>query len=385
MSLADKLKNIIKVQEETKSGLPDLVNELQEQHRVDYGAGFEEIYAWEKIDVKSIRRINENVEKEEVVTKVDLAIPHCPMSKPIEDSIFDDSLTSSLHLLEPIHVLNLSASALKALNEHGKYTIKDLLDTDDGDWIHMKGMGQSHIDEIKTKLREKIASQEMKQDGIDAVSLLKVIVGDQDRVKLTTLLSSYHLTELFPLTVQEKPQFRKLNTNDKKRLAKEVIANLQIPIKQQFFDEAIKHYSNNWLLPWCHERMGLVKQKDIEWRWLTCCLDKKNDEQIFKFLSDVYLGGQPVFCNILKKVDEEIYCTTTKLFKDYEAVIEKVESYFYNRNSEYSLNELIIFCEKEWVRNWDNLPLKWVEKVLRVSPKYCIRKDYRGELMISLA
>ena len=195
------------------------VRSYEEIYKTAYSHGLESIYALENIDIKSVRPL-QNASTSPSLQKKALPKPPIYASSYIPEFEFGPSWRRSIapfFLQAPIEVLGLSKAAEKCLLDYQKTCLSDLLTVDLRGLIFLKGMGQSHLNEIKEKLSQYIGERDRQQtDRIDFKGWILSLTNHQiQRKKIFLLLESYQLSDLLSLSPMEAMEIRRLSAENR--------------------------------------------------------------------------------------------------------------------------------------------------------------------------
>lgn len=351
-----------------------------------YSHGLESIYAIETIDVASIRRF----ESTRTPTVPSPTIP-LQRSDPLPAQLefdFGDEFRCWIEpfiLREPIQVLELSWHAEKILMAHGKTRIGDLRDMEPRDFVFFKGMGQGHIDEVQQKLRRYLEGKVLERCSmIDFNAWLRVLLTALDRKKVFVGLEGYRLSNLLAMTPAESGEISRLTAEKRQAWIKELIACLQHAERVQAVKEDMRRIVEAFVKPWIRSRHDLADKQELTERLLRVSERGSRPMEALRFFSEVYFDMMFPLGAYLYEVDTGLYCSSKDTAEQYKNLVEKALTYFYHAGASYQLSHLISLLERDFAMSWHGFPEGFVEKALRQSPRFRVRKGESG-LMIRLS
>ncbi|MBS4170034.1 Uncharacterized protein NEOC95_000753 [Neochlamydia sp. AcF95] len=355
---------------------------FEETYKTSYSHGLENIYALENVDIKSIRRI------ETLSPKVS---PPLKSKKELfigeEDELdlgeefrgWIPSFTTKV----PIQILELSKYIEKALLENGKKTIGDLTKASIDDLAFLRGIGQGHLEEINCKLNNYLESRALgKCKKVDFLAWLQSLVATQERKKAYALLEPYNLTELFVLSPSEKVELRQLSLEKKQDWIQEVVSKMTTPLQKERAFEDMQLIFNVFFKPWIRRRGGIATRHELIERMQRISVNKAIGISIVNFLQTHFFDRKDCLSLFLQEIEEEIYACDNHSMQEYKEIISKALSYFYKASIYYRLPELITWVEKELAKTWIGYQEGYVEKVIRLSPTFCIIRGSSGCLEV---
>lgn len=356
---------------------------FEETYKTAYSHGLEAIYALENVDVKSIRPIHtpQNPPPKKVF------IEHIIEKQPDQYEFdFGDSYRGWIDAFikqEPIHVLSLSRHAEKCLIDHGKKVLDDLIHANLREFVFLKGMGQGHVDEIQQKLNNYLEGRPLTRcTKIDFASWIRSIAAAFDRKKVYTLMEKYNLSDLFSLSPAESVEARRLTLEKKGDWIQEMRIQLQEPMLRETVREQIRKVVNVFIKPWMKRRHGFATQEELEERIERLSINPVEAKLAMAFISDIYFDNGFPFKEYLLTIDKKIYCINSIVHADYCDVVKKASSYFYKPQTAYPLAKLVEYLEKEFSLSWEGFPEGYLNKVLRITPSFSVRKGQLGCLEI---
>jgi hypothetical protein len=344
-----------------------------------YSHGLEEIYTLETIDPKTIRPLNTNPVEDlsnlPSINKGNVSFI-LPQQREFDFGSAFRSWIVPFILDEPIHSLNLTGQLEKALLKNHYQSIKDLLKADLNE-LAFKGIGQGHIDEMRTKLKKYVASTDTRHTRrIDFVSLLKVALGSFDKVKIFVLLEPYRLQHLFHLMPLESVEARKL-----KPIEKEAICQATSLTRNPRVEDLFQEVYDVYIATWIHQRHGLAQRDEVLERLERASMQPELTQPILAFFNDLW--NLSLFNKGLKEVEKDLFALDIYTAMAQKKVVARAKSYFYTPEIKYSLDELTYFLLKECAQSWEAFSEQFIHKVLLTSTHFQSVK-HAGKLSITL-
>ncbi|WP_068466420.1 DNA-directed RNA polymerase subunit alpha C-terminal domain-containing protein [Candidatus Protochlamydia phocaeensis] len=341
--------------------------------------GLCDIYKIETIDLSTIRRLNITESVGPAVKNPSSPLkPHHDCWKEPDQLAFNflgqPSKAQSWVLDEPIQLLELPPQAEKALGEQDKCKLRDLMNLRQQDYIFLKGLGQGHIDEVKSKLENYLNSHYWNESSkINVLSLLRVLLGALNRKAVYLLMDQFGLAEFFPLSTAETLEIRHLPKETQAKMISQIQQELNSPLSKTFAQEALTEIAEALIKPWMKKREGLATSTELNEKLTRLCAGEETwINKIFLFLSHVYLGNKSFFDACLVEAAPQLYCISKEQAYHYRQVVEKADSYFYHPSITYSLEELAYYLYREFALKWDEKPLSFIYRVLEKSPSFSV-------------
>lgn len=356
---------------------------FEEVHRTSYSHGLEEVYTLETVDLKTVRRISDST------TPLVSAKDANSLTTSIEQLEFDfgDNFRTSMDsflLKQPIQVLGLLAHAEKNLLAQGLSNIEQLLKSDLNKLVFVKGMGQGHIDDIKEKLREYLKGQSLYQvSTLDLAAWLRSNLAALNRKKLFIAMEPYGLSHLFPLSSLENIEVRRLTLEKRQEWQQDI--QPELISKRSLFVTDAKRITEAYIKPWMRRRLGFATQDEIMERLQRISSQQEIVVSVLDFLSQIYGKNTFFFATHLRGGLEGIYFADADTEKQYNRVLGKAMTYFYKKEISYTISSLVFLLAKEFAKDWESIPMEFIEKTLRNSPAFTLAKDLSGKLLIRLA
>lgn len=359
---------------------------FEETHKTAYSHGLESIYALENVDLKTVRRLGGDEKKPEAPKQFQVIIEE--FEEPQLQLDLGDEWKGKIESFvpqEPIQVLGLAKPAEKCLLEQGKTRLKDLIQADLRSFIFFKGMGQGHLEEIKQKLAHYLQGRSINRSStVDFHAWIRSLIATYDRKKMFVLFESYGLSEMIALNAAEAMEVRRLTVEKRQDWVKEAIAFLSSEEIATSVKRDIQSIVNILVKPWIRERGGLATLCELEERLLQISPGQNISRLVMAMFGDLYFSKQFPLGSYLSFVDGN-YAVDQDVASCYWEIINRTMSYFYHPEVKYALLELVAYLEKEMALNWHGYRDGTVAKVLRMSPKFRVRKGSSHQLMIWLA
>jgi hypothetical protein len=169
---------------------------------------------------------------------------------------------ASLRLIEPISSLHLTPFAVKAVKAI-KETVGDLAAYVFEEGSDCRGLGQSHLEEIRLKLEEFVGHPPYRKSAnIDLSSLLRIGLSAVEPPHKAIIVSMCCLQPLVPLTPQETREAEIALSKDGKRKFLTIIQTVRpkaseklLPILNTIYDRYVQ--------PWICRREGMAHEDEI--------------------------------------------------------------------------------------------------------------------------
>lgn len=360
---------------------------FEEVYKTSYSHGLESIYTIETVDLKTVRRIGGPPVK--IIPKA--AEASCfPLEKvnlqyefDFGDVFFENM--ASFVLEEPIQVLGLSKHAEKCLITNGMTNLNDLSNADLNQFIYLKGMGQGHIDEAQQKLNAYLEGHILKQcPFIDFSAWARsVLLFNSNSKKMFVALEPYQLSDLFVLSPAESVEVRMLTHEKRQEWRQEMMFDFLT--ERSGVVSSIHKVVEVYLKPWMRRRHGLATQQEIMERMQRLADQPVMAERVLEFFGAVYFDGRFALADNLIQRDDHLFFVDATSHKNYLEVIDKAKTYFYKSNLSYSLPELSHLLLREFAKAWISFSECYIEKCLRCSKCFRVRKGDSGLLTVRLA
>ncbi len=344
----------------------------EETFKTAYSHGLEEIYSLENIDITSIKPISVEPPKEQKPK------PKRKAATQVSQLTFDfggefRETLPPFYLDEPIQMLALSKPLERNLMDQGKNAIGDLLK---GEY---KTYAQGHKDEINQRLENYLKGKEESRLA-DFHSLIKCLAGAQDRKRAKLSLDPYHLGGIFELTPLENMEIKRLSEERKKEWADDFFAKMAVKIP--FARSKMSDIFDCFIKPWMRGRLGLATRMELLERLQRISENPESAEPTLKFLSSLNIN---CFEELLQQVDDDLYCVDRITQERFSQVVAKATTYFYKPHLRYALPELTLWLKREFALQWQGYDERFIEKSLRLSSQFRVRKGEEGVLFVKLS
>ena len=248
----------------------------------------------------------------------------------------------SLRLFEPIQVLRLEEES--SLLRQGRVLLIHLAEDE--------------------RFKEKLGP--LSYPWIDFGSLLRILMGDEERLSVFLLLRPYGLEGLMPLREEEMRVMRRLSI--RQRHVK--VSELRYVVRERF--GRIGRHLEGILRDHVHDRLGVVTRKDVEGKLEEVGRDRSETRAVFRVLEHLF-GA--FWGNVIREVEEGVYCLSEQAAHDYALVNSCAKGYFYHKKVSYPISHLVEMVRGEIARRWQGFPAGFVKRVLKVSPSYKVRRQ----------
>lgn len=358
------------------------VKSFEEVYKTSYSHGLENIYALEIVDIKTVRRLHDEVKSPSIQPKKSAQ----PSKQPQNiQTLFNFGMAykNSIEpfiLKEPIHALGLTRYIENNLLGQGKKVLGDLLNQP------LSGFGQGHIDEIQHRLKEYLGGRHLSRaNSIDFTAWLKAIVGDLEKKKLFVALEPYGLEQHVHLTAGESIELRRLTLEKKLEWREEAAKQLRTDAKKQQMDQDFWEVSEVFIKPWMGWRHGIATEIEVLEKMQKLSEDSSSVQAILDFFKETYFKGAFPLNRHLEPLDVGLFASTGWIATQYDLVTEKALTYFYKNTSFYPLDTLIGYLEREFAKEWIGFPEGFLSIVLKKCPLLYPYKNSSGILHVRLA
>jgi len=360
---------------------------FEEVYKTSYSHGLEAIYAIENVDLKSVKRLNQPSKIIPVKEEIHLVLKAITSSPQLELDLGNlyRGWMSSFVLHEPIQVLGLSKHAEKCLIERDKIILKDLIGTNLRDFVFVKGMGQGHIDEVEQKLSVYLEGRELNRCyTIDFQSWIRSLVASLDFKKVFVGLEQYRLEDLISLSPAENVEVRRLTAEKKKEWKQEINIIFQEKQRRDRVRADFETIVDVFIKPWIRSRMGIATKLELMERLQQISENREFTALSLNFLSAHYFSGGFPLADYLSQVAKDVYCVDDMIANDFLEIVNTTNSYFYNDSVEYPYKQLCTLLFREYSNHWKGYPDGFLEKVLKYTSSFRVRKGPNGELTVRL-
>lgn len=356
-----------------------------------YSHGLEDIYALENVDPSTIRKLGETDEtskleegEKESSTK---KLYHLAVEKQVELNLGPEhsSYSPSFALNLPLNVLKISETALKSANKAGIRYLKDLIKCNWDELIQTKGVGQGHIEELQSSLKDFVAGRELLySQTVDCVALLRSLLSEELLLKHHVHLKQYDLQDIVELSPVMYLELKRAPEEMKIRWVKESLSTLKTVDRTELVRSSIERVIMTFITPWLRKRKGFAMTYEVMDRLEQISEDTHLFDKILDCLSCIYFNQQPVISIILPTINDKIVFVDELTKQRFREVEQKILSYFYKPDLSYSMKELVIWVFRELASNWIDVDAQTIEKVITHSSVFKIWKNQLGELKVCL-
>lgn len=328
-----------------------------------YSHGLESIYAVETIDLSSVRVIS----PVSATPKASVDMP--AVAKLEEKFFFARNVIPPFFLKESIEILKLSPHAERFLRSLGHELIQDLLSLDFADISFLRGLGQGHIEEIKTKLKEFINGRALNlRPSIDYISWARALFRGMDKRVVGVVFERFGLIDFLPLNLSERTEIKKLSQEKKQEWFHQFKETCRA--KHDDFDKDLNLVLSEFVRPWILSRGGFAGEAELaELAWRLGD-DKDESEKVLALFSELLCNGAHPFFRLQESPIKGIYVADTEAYRMLSRIQRVLKSYFYKNSIQYSLSELVAWVEREFACAWINLPSGALLKVLDLSKDF---------------
>jgi len=356
---------------------------FEEIYRTSYSHGLEAIYNVENVDLKTVRRITSHttIEPAKKRSSLDQSATQSQIQLEFDFGDAFKGCMDSFMLEEPINVLGLGPHVEKCLHEQGLPTLKALSKADLNKLVYVKGVGQGHIDEVHQKLRSYLEGHLLYDcQTIDLTSWLRSLLGVLSKKKMYVAMEPFQLADYFSLSPMESVEVRRLTFEKRLEWRNEILPEM-LKKKERLLKD-LKKVVDIYIKPWMDRRHGFATRNEILERLQRVSLQQTLVPMVMDFFSTVYFSGSFALGDYLDQFNEDLFFVDKFAKKAYQNIIDKTLTYFYNDDLHYSLAELVTLVFREFASDWEHYPFEFIEKTLRSSPLFRVRKEDCGRLII---
>lgn len=370
--------------EEERSPDPATLS-FEHTYKTSYSHGLEKIYALENIDIKSVRKIETDYNEETQLASNGQDFWGFTQSRQLELDFVAQAVPSFI-VREPIQVLGLHRHIEKKLLEIDISHLKDLIGDEMPARLIAKGIPQGFVSDIFDRLGEYLEGAQLHGElPLDFNAWVRSLIAELDPKMVFLVLEPFHLAHMASLSQRENVEVRKLTAAIRQQWHREALQALRTPDKRKQVHRDVKAISEKFLLRWLYNRQGIATEAELTERLLSLTKQREEELQIYAWLKFVYLGEQQPLAPFFTAVDDKLYCADASLAQQYNQIVEKAKSYFYKTHLHYLLSSLTMWIKREFGREWQGFSHGFVEKVLRLSSHFCVRKGKDGDLIVKLA
>lgn len=324
------------------------------------------IYTLETIDVKSIRTLSRPVQTplKEVVQEINKT-KDVPFKETFDFGERFQNYVPACVQDEGVQVLSLSKTVEKWLLEHQIRTINDLQKSS------LIGLGGGHVEEVHTTLNRYLSGKELQNCyEVDFLSLIKASFGHIERKSLFLLLKPFFLSDWIQLSTLEKADIKKLTLDCKLKLKESAKKEFNL----NYIDNYLKKVFCAWINPWVLSRGGIVSEDEVIERLTIKSFNQEEAKGALNLFKELGIS----FSRYLFQVEPSLYVTSefdSKLFFD---VYVTAKSYFVRSSSQYPLETLIGYIQRELALSWKQASYKFIKTLLFHSSCFELYRDEKG-------
>lgn len=359
-----------------------VLKSFEEVYKTAYSHGLENIYALENVDIKTVRPLNPSIKTNPAKKFAYLCPSHLLKNKQLTFNfgLSYKGTTEPFVLKEPLQVLGLTRYIENTLLGQGKRLLRDLVQE------QITGFGQGHIDEIQQKLEEYLGGRHLqKATTIDFMAWLKSIVADIDRKKLGIALEPFGLSSLFSLSVGENVEVKRLTFEKKMEWREEVEALLSNEKKKLQVDKDFCEITEVFIKPWMSCRHDIAAEWELQERLIQLSEDCAAAISCLNFFKKFFFKNDFPLKRYLEPLGEGLFASDGWVAEHHDQIIEKALTYFYQPDTVYPYATLMVFLEREFAHSWTSFREGFIAKILLLSPRFRVFKNFDSILFISLA
>jgi hypothetical protein len=362
-----------------------------------YTHGLEDIYAIEKIDLSTVVKMGSKAETE--VSGLEGAKPFSDLAEKRPPPQHEDygqleldlgmpfrKWMESPVLEESIKALGLSEQAFHCLKDLEKWRVRDLLETDFEQADVLKAIGLGHIDEVKNKLQDFLKEKSLYRSRfIDFASLLRAFFAREETKSAHICVRSYELEALFELSAPAMREVSAFEGERKLDQEKRALQSMRLDRNRAWVESWMKDFTEVFLKPWIRARHGLVTINELWERVERVSMNPLVARKVIHFFADGILEKEEILSSQLIQLEPDLYAADSHAKEMYHAAMGKMMTYFYQPTIVYPLKDLEILLERELARKWEGYDEGYIEKLLRYSGRFRVRKGPDETLCCSLA
>jgi hypothetical protein len=210
------------------------------------------------------------------------------------------------------------------------------------------------------------------------------LTADLERKKLSVALEPFGLSDLLSLTPAENIEVKRLTLEKKMEWREEAAIHFTSENKSAQVHQDMRLMSEVFIQPWMKGRHGIALQNELLERLQQISERPRYTLPALEFLKIHYFRGFPL-ASIIPGLGNGLFAADIWTATSYQQIITKAKSYFYSAELQYPFDYFISLLEREFCKTWESFPVGMIEKSLRSSPLFRVRKDFTGTLRIRLA
>ena len=292
----------------------------------------------------------------------------CSLQSPSENSLpinsADDGILP-LRLLEPISSLTLTPFAAKAVRGTGGTTIGDLVTLVFEKGTECRGMGQSHLEEIRRKIEDFVGRPPYaKEQHIDIPSLLRIALSCADPSEKAIIVTCSRIQAIVPLSVQESKEADMALLKEKDRKFRHAIDTIR-PKTAEKICPLLEMISGCFIEPWMHQRGGIAHNQEIlqflfERSSLSDYALFTKTVRVLEILSD----KEFLFSQRLHHVDGNTWAVSAQKHKQALSILNDARTLIGTREENGQLKALSKAIVKCHFDGWEDLSVSAIERLL---------------------
>lgn len=329
-----------------------------------YSHGFESIYAFETIDTSSIRVMSATPSP--AVTQ---SIESLALSRHDAEFSFVKSSITPFFLKESIEILKLSSHAERFLRSLGHELIQDLLTLDFNDMTFLRGLGQGHIEEIRTKLKAFIKGRPIEHStSVDYLSWARSLFRGMDKRVVGVAFEKFGLVDHLPLTTSERIEIKKLPQERKQEWFYQFKETCRT--HHDAFDDHLKTIFEAFVKPWMLGRGGFASSEELRelaWRLGEDCHESQS---VLALFSELFCDGAHPFFRMKESSISGVYVAHAPAERLLRCITKVLSTYFYESDVVYELEVLADWVEREFACAWIDLNREHLKRAIRLIDDY---------------
>ena len=352
--------------------------EIDEDRLQSYSHGLEEVYTLENVDVSTVRRLGEK-EEAQAVQEV---IEPIEMEDSKEFDFGDEwrGWMPSLMLREPISVLGLPDPVQKSFIDDGKTQLGDIYTLSQEDMMGL-AIGQGHIDDVRQRLKDYLRGKSLKRScQVDYISWLRCLLADAKPKMRALALRAWGLADLFPLSPAETMEIKRMSDEARAQKEKEALEHIVTDDRRRRFASVWRQVLDTFVKPWVRWRGGIASYEELNERLQRVAVDSQAATEVLPLFAHLFFHGRLPFGGYMAEVEPDLFAVDSEAAENFRAVFVAASASLYSDEVSYPLEQLVALIEREHAYSWSNYPSGFVEKVLKASSKFRVRRE--GELIV---
>lgn len=336
---------------------------MKDKSSIYYSHGFEKIYSYETIDPASVRTLKGTTP----LHKQSLSSPSEKKPDTPRALDFFHTSTTLFREKEPIDSLQISPFAMKALKSFSVETIGQLHSLLLHNKTALRSIGQSHLDELETKLQCFLAQEgDTTPYQVDIRSCIRLVLAKlptKEKALITTLC---HLKPYCFLPASEEKEadlvLRKLS-----RQAQEEFFMKMIPHMEPSLHEALALLSSSFLKPLLQKSGGIASTHTVEQALIASSnVSMQSDmTRIQNFFQNILsIKGKPWFALLFEYTPPCFLSLSKEKALLAEEVLRLAQDFLEMTRGKPSLQEIARHIWRNQVKRWNPLDESTIEELL---------------------